>query len=102
MSNFFVSSLKITNKNESYEDNRNNYNYPQIPKLKSNNIKLCSNNKNNDNIKNSKDIKLYINYRPSQLIIRKHLQKTEDSLIKMLILKKKKEKRNKKKNTKII
>ena len=39
MSNFFVSSLKITNKNDSYEDNRNNYNYPQIPKLKSNNIK---------------------------------------------------------------
>ena len=92
MSNFFVSSLKITNKNDSYEDNRNNYNYPQIPKLKSNNIKLCSNNKNNDNIKNSKDIKLYINYRPSQLIIRKHLQKTEDSLIKMLILEIQKEK----------
>ena len=58
MSNFFVSSLKIANKNETYEDNMNNYKYQQIPKINFNNIKLGSNNKSNDNIKNSKDIKL--------------------------------------------
>ena len=92
MSNFFVSSLKITNKNETYEDNMNNYKYQQIPKLNFNNIKLGSNNKSNDNIKNSKDIKLYKNYIPSQLIIRKHLQNNDDSLIKLLILEIQKEK----------
>ncbi len=92
MSNFFVSSLKITNKNETYEDNMNNYKYQQIPKINFNNIKLGSNNKSNDNIKNSKDIKLYKNYIPSQLIIRKHLQNNDDSLIKLLILEIQKEK----------
>ena len=92
MSNFFVSSLKITNKNETYEDNMNNYKYQQIPKLNFNNIKLGSNNKSNDNIKHSKDIKLYKNYIPSQLIIRKHLQNNDDSLIKLLILEIQKEK----------
>ena len=91
MSNFFVSSLKISNNNETYEDNLNNYKNQKIPKLNINNKKLCSNNKN-DYTSNSNYNNVYPNLISSQLILRKLLQKTEDSLIKMLILEIQKEK----------
>ena len=91
MSNFFVSSLKISNNNETYEDNLNNYKNQKIPKLNINNKKLCSNNKN-EYTSNSNYNNVYPNLISSQLILRKLLQKTEDSLIKMLILEIQKEK----------